>query len=139
MKIHIDEIPLSGVLELKESFLPETLNLDREDIKLVEPVRVSAGVVKGNNIVTVDLNVETAVRFTCSRCLEEFQKPFSRKIRLDFPVEKSKEIDITDNLREEIILDYPLKVLCRGDCRGLCFTCGQNLNEGGCDCIEHRA
>lgn len=134
MKIRIDEIPQPGVLELQENYLPEALNLDRKDIKIIEPIKVSAKAVKGNNVVSIDLTLETVVCFSCSRCLEEFKNPFSRKIRLDFSVGESKEIDLTDNLREEIILDYPLKVLCRSDCRGLCPACGQNLNLGGCDC-----
>ena len=36
--------------------------------------------------------------------------------------------------REEIILGYPVKFLCKIDCLGLCPKCGQNLNEKKCDC-----
>jgi len=34
----------------------------------------------------------------------------------------------------EVILDLPSKHLCKDDCKGICFKCGKNLNEGECDC-----
>ena len=43
-------------------------------------------------------------------------------------------IDLTDFLNEIILLNYPMTVLCRDDCEGLCPVCGQNLNEGRCSC-----
>ena len=48
--------------------------------------------------------------------------------------ERSRTIDLDQDIREEIILDYPIKPLCRPDCKGLCPRCGKNLNEGGCSC-----
>ena len=35
---------------------------------------------------------------------------------------------------EDIFLDLPAKFLCKEDCKGICFTCGKNLNEGQCSC-----
>jgi uncharacterized protein len=39
-------------------------------------------------------------------------------------------------LREEAILAIPMGALCRPDCAGLCPQCGQNWNEGPCDCEQ---
>jgi uncharacterized protein len=47
---------------------------------------------------------------------------------------RSRTIDLGPDIREEIILDYPVKPLCKPDCKGLCPTCGKNLNEGQCNC-----
>ena len=47
-----------------------------------------------------------------------------------------KPLDLTDDVREDILLSLPLKFLCQEDCRGLCPHCGQNLNEGTCSCQE---
>jgi|CXWL01.1.fsa_nt_gi uncharacterized protein len=44
------------------------------------------------------------------------------------------EVDFTPILESEIQLAIPMRVLCREDCRGLCPTCGANLNEGPCGC-----
>lgn len=44
------------------------------------------------------------------------------------------EVDLDAPLREEVLLALPIAHLCREDCKGLCASCGQNLNEGPCDC-----
>jgi len=43
-------------------------------------------------------------------------------------------LDLSEVLRQEVLVVLPLHVLCRENCRGLCPTCGQNLNESTCDC-----
>ena len=47
-------------------------------------------------------------------------------------------IDLTETIRELLILSEPMKVLCRPDCAGLCPQCGANLNEGACSCPTDR-
>jgi uncharacterized metal-binding protein YceD (DUF177 family) len=43
-------------------------------------------------------------------------------------------LDLRQPLREQILLTLPMHPLCRPDCKGLCSTCGHNLNEGPCNC-----
>ena len=135
MKIYIDQIPESGLV-LTESCDPSTLDLNRRDIRFTDPINISAQISKGINCLCVDLKIDATIHLDCSRCLEEFTVPKSLEIKLNFPIENkaSGVIDLTDNLREEIMLNYPLKPLCRSDCLGLCPTCGQNLNKGKCNC-----
>lgn len=47
-------------------------------------------------------------------------------------------LELVEMLREQIILATPMQSLCREACRGLCPTCGQDLNERRCDCPEER-
>lgn len=47
-------------------------------------------------------------------------------------------IDIADDVRQTVMLAVPLKLLCQEQCKGLCATCGKNLNEGPCSCKEER-
>lgn len=144
MKIYIDQIPEAG-LELTENCQPSSLDLNGADVKFTEPIKLSAQISKGINNISVKLEINATMHLNCSRCLEEFTVPLSKKTNLDFPIENrtasgptghrsGEEIDIADNLREEIILSYPFKPLCRSDCRGLCAICGQNLNKGKCNC-----
>ncbi len=49
-----------------------------------------------------------------------------------------KTIDLDPILREQVLLALPMRVVCVDDCKGLCATCGQNLNEAKCGC-EPRA
>ncbi len=50
-----------------------------------------------------------------------------------------KMLDLTPDIREDILITFPQKFLCRSDCPGLCAACGQNLNEGSCDCAANAA
>ncbi|MBN3037821.1 MAG: DUF177 domain-containing protein [Candidatus Omnitrophica bacterium] len=133
MKIYLDQIPEAG-LELNESCQPATLDLAREDISFSGPMELSAQITKEVSTIAVKLRIKGNMYLTCNRCLEEFSMTFYRELTLNFPIEKAKEIDLIDNVREEIILNYPLKPLCRQDCSGLCPVCGQNLNKGRCGC-----
>jgi uncharacterized protein len=54
---------------------------------------------------------------------------------LHYPLDSSTTfIDLNPDIREEVILDYPIKPLCSLLCKGLCLKCGNNKNEGGCNC-----
>ena len=74
------------------------------------------------------------MRLVCSRCLEDYERNFTKDVFLELPVPQEPVLDITDNIREEIILEYPVKSLCKEECKGLCPKCGKNLNEGMCGC-----
>ncbi|MDH5668523.1 MAG: DUF177 domain-containing protein [Nitrospira sp.] len=43
-------------------------------------------------------------------------------------------LELAPMVREQLILASPMHPLCTGDCRGLCMTCGKDLNEGPCQC-----
>ncbi|MDP2905278.1 MAG: DUF177 domain-containing protein [Candidatus Omnitrophota bacterium] len=47
-------------------------------------------------------------------------------------------IDLTEDIREGIMLDYPIKPLCKPDCSGLCPVCGADLNVHKCRCIAKK-
>ncbi len=133
MKIYIDQIPEAG-LELSETCEPATLDLGRTDIKFTEPFNLFAQVTKGGNNIAVQMQINATMHLNCGRCLGEFTLPVRKKIALNFTGGDKQVIDLTDNLREELILGYPLKPLCRSDCLGLCPICGKNLNKGKCKC-----
>ena len=45
-------------------------------------------------------------------------------------------LDVEQLVHNEILIHWPLRVLCREDCRGLCPVCGKDLNEGSCNCDQ---
>jgi uncharacterized protein len=134
VKFNINQIPLEG-LTLLEEFSPQILDLEIEPIKFHTPVKAKADISKITNVITVHLSLDGRMYSHCSRCLEEFDIELKKDIELNFPVDnKNPVIDLDPDIREEIILDYPIKPLCRTDCKGLCPKCGKNLNEGDCSC-----
>ena len=49
-----------------------------------------------------------------------------------------RTLDLDELLRSDILLELPYKYLCSEDCKGLCASCGKNLNEGPCGCNLHQ-
>jgi len=85
-------------------------------------------------IVTGSVGVDAS--FTCARCAVEFPK---RVEDHSFFCEKEVEnlhetLDLTDEVRETIILAFPNYPICGESCRGLCPRCGVNLNREKCGC-----
>ena len=52
--------------------------------------------------------------------------------------ERSNQIDLRPSVREQWLLNVPSYAVCREDCKGLCPTCGKDLNEGPCECPQAR-
>jgi uncharacterized protein len=94
--------------------------------------------------ILVQGELETGVLTECARCLAPVSYPVTFDIEelFSYPpststvysVEETGFLDLAPLVREEAILAVPMGVLCRPDCAGLCPQCGQNLNEGTCDC-----
>lgn len=88
---------------------------------------------------------ELTVPFCCDRCLKEvswlFSLQFSETVISPEAVVSEEEdcivgyqVDVDDLIRNEIFMNWPMKVLCRPDCKGICSICGKDLNEGTCGC-----
>ncbi len=153
-------INLSDVLSDQHKTVEETVPLTMDVIRLrsgdypvvsSEPVCVRVEHLKGKELlITADTSL--AVLIPCDRCLED--------VRHEFVLNCTKHVDLglsdaelTEGLDEsnfidgfhldvdrllfgEILSEWPEKVLCRADCKGLCRVCGRNLNTGTCECEE---
>lgn len=136
MKININNIPLEG-LTVEEKVSPSAFDLETDSVKFSGPIKIRAEVYKITNAVTVNLSLNGSILLNCSRCLREFNVALKKILRLNYQVDKSEPIiDLDQDIKEEIILDYPIKPLCNPDCKGLCPKCGQNLNEEKCSCTN---
>jgi uncharacterized protein len=134
MKINANQISAEGVSLIEEAN-PSELDLETEVIKFDGPVKITAGLFKITNTLTVNLGLDGAMQMTCSRCLAEFKVDLKKKLTFVYTVDKKDPvIDLGPQIREEIILDYPMKPLCAKNCKGICPKCGKNFNAGGCSC-----
>ncbi|MFH1201904.1 MAG: DUF177 domain-containing protein [Candidatus Omnitrophota bacterium] len=137
MRIEISSVPSVGQMSLEEKLLPENLDLDTPHIHFDQPIRVTHLVSKGKNSLSADSRLESGFTLTCCRCLKEISVPLSRRFKNNLHVDSSVQfVDTIDWIREEIMLNYPLKPLCKAECLGLCKICGVNLNERGCSCAS---
>ena len=113
------------------------LDLNDEYLKPFAGIRYALDVRRIGQELLVRGTLEQDFDAVCSRCGGDFDftvkvPNFMTSLEVD---EKSEFADLTDELRESIILHLPTYPVCREDCRGICPTCGKNLNEGDCSCV----
>ena len=126
-----------------------------DGVEAISPLTGPVKLNRTNRGILADAELATDVRLECSRCLEEVVVPIRTHITEEFyptvdlrsgllierpeggtgfMLNESHELDLTEPVRQSVLLELPMKPLCRADCAGLCVQCGQNLNEGGCGC-----
>ncbi len=116
-----------------------------------------AKLVLTNRSILITGRFRTAIECICSRCLEEFEHHMEFDLEEEFfptgaimnaplpPIDEEKNeerfiigedhiLDISEALRQNLFLNSPTKPVCQQECAGLCQKCGQNLNEGPCNC-----
>lgn len=98
-------------------------------------------------LVTGKFSADTPLE--CVRCLETFHQhlawemtelyAFSERSASDsgLLLPEDAHIDLQPLLREYALLEVPINPICRPDCKGLCPTCGQDLNLGDCGHHPH--
>lgn len=134
MKISLRELPEGRPEILEETIRPEDLDLEIGVMHFEAPIRVKAEAWKEKNDLTVQLNVSGRRRFTCSSCLDEFNNLFEKDLTLHYDIKGLETVTLDAEIRDEILLDHPIRVTCRPDCRGLCPACGANRNREQCSC-----
>lgn len=102
-----------------------------------------------NEEFTVSFKTDVKLKVLCSRCAEEMEyfvnQEFSSPICGKKPERDTEEyecfrkgkINLTELIREFVILSLPSQFLCKKGCAGLCFKCGTNLNHGACACEKN--
>lgn len=129
---------------------PEIVPLSSLDGK-IQMIRTADGVL-------VTGNLHSSLELICSRCAEPFSMPLRFQIEEEFrptidivtganlPIPTDDEqatridehhiIDLTEVIRQDMLLAIPPNPVCRSKCAGLCPICGKNWNEGPCDCKQ---
>ena len=93
--------------------------------------------------------VDVTLSIPCGRCLEEVptqicfdidkKLDINESVLVDDEMEENDyligfELDVDKLVYAEILVNWPMKVLCKEDCEGICKVCGANLNKGDCGC-----
>lgn len=116
-----------------------------EDIK-AKDVHGKLKLIKLEETILVQGDFESEVEVTCDRCLETFKKKITFSIDREFEINRLREneeeqfvdkygnIDISEPVREELIMAIPMRNICKDECKGICTDCGINLNKENCKC-----
>lgn len=138
-------LDLSDLLEVGNSrnYLKQLevdhINFRGKEIKIKDPIKIDLDVLKTDDSFVLTGELEVSLILECSRCLKEFVHPIEVEVSDELlieDIEDLKNVDIFPILVSDIILEIPIKPLHDEDCKGLCSFCGQDLNEGECDCEE---
>ena len=110
------------------------------------PVAISGKIVSRAGIVQSQLSCKVSYVGACDRCLKETVKNYTTEINRvivvsleneendDIAVVPDMQLNLEDFCYPDIVMSLPTKLLCREDCKGLCPTCGKDLNDGDCGC-----
>lgn len=138
-------------------FPPEALGAETDVYTLVTPASLVFDIHKDKQKFHLVGRVTTRLEMPCSRCLEPFTvdvdasfdlryQPLAedqhhpagenevKEDEFDTAFYENDEIDLGQLMEEQFLLSLPMKPLCSDDCKGLCATCGTNLNKGACNC-----
>ena len=131
MKIYANRIPEDG-LELEAAYDPAVLQMDRSGVHVAGPVQLHGRVTLEAKELFVSAELAYRLELACARCLAPVASEASKSLLLHYDTTQQMMVDITEEVRQEVMLEYPLTVLCRPECRGLCAVCGVNRNERVC-------
>lgn len=156
MKIDLTKIPPEGK-KINFKLPVEWWKADSGDDRIVgleQSLSTSMRIYPAGKKMVVEGLISTRLLLRCDRCLEYYGWDLSAEFRISvslYPFQGEGEVelheddlnlDFTDGnlldldqvIREQLMLQVPLKTLCTPECRGLCSQCGHNLNISTCSC-----
>ena len=145
---------LSKIIEVPDSALPFETKLDLHEMQfggcfpVQEPVAAKGEIKNTAGVLLLEGTLTTVLHGVCDRCAAAFEREVSYPVHCVLTTELENEdeadewtfllqddtADLDEILTTAFVLNMDSKLLCKPDCKGLCFRCGKNLNEGDCDC-----
>jgi uncharacterized protein len=142
--------------DLRTTFEDE-LDLNNDETQIIGPVVGEVRFQRTNQGILATGTLDATVRQQCVRCLDECDSslhlsfsdlymptievvsghPMPKFTEEDaFSIDAHHHLDLSEALRQQIILALPMQPLCSEDCQGLCPTCGINRNHATCACVD---
>jgi uncharacterized protein len=154
MRIELDKLEQTDG-SFAHVYEPEEIVLDEEHVRLTKQPEIEARMSRSGHEVRLRGRISARAEVDCDRCLTTVAIPVETKFDVAYVPEddyRSSEaaelqeedlslsvfdgetIDVDELVREQLLLALPSRALCGEQCKGLCPTCGANLNTNPCDC-----
>ena len=157
MRVNIGEL-LADRRAVRAVAFSERLESPAEDIALLEPVTGDLSLIGTGRTVCLTGRMHTVLHGVCGACLRQYQQPLEFAIDEEFgfarppaaesgrgdaglspedfvvPIGPDEEVDLSEVVRQQLLLALPIAPRCREGCRGLCPGCGADLNIASCGC-----
>lgn len=157
MIINVNKISNSGYA-LNDTIDIDSTHLLEDESFFLEGIDYQIFFKRQNQRVQAQGKIKTAISLVCVRCLEQFDlKINSRFDIILFPSEmvdqrstaldeeeleyifyENDQIDLEKILIEQVNLFVPFKPVCKAECKGICSSCGTNLNHSSCQCEQNK-
>ena len=154
MRIDVRELEI-GALILTGEIPAAGLKLDSSEVRVLGQIVVKLRAEKQAREIRVRGRFAVDVELPCARCLDPVKAPILTEFDQFYQSNKAHHltgeielrekdtevaffngdfIEVSDIVREQILLGLPMKPVCREDCKGLCPYCGKNRNVEACNC-----
>ena len=147
-------LELGKIIHHPGGVVPFSLEMDFSDLDFggsrpaSEPLKAQGQVRNEAGVLVLTATLDTMLHCVCDRCAASFDRPFHQELEAilvrELMDEKNEDdwtfllqgdaADLDDIITTGFVLNMDSKFLCSPDCKGLCGTCGKNLNEGPCGC-----
>lgn len=141
---------LASILHEPGGIVPFSFSMDFSTVEptAVNPVDIQGQVKNEAGVLILTATLETTLQCVCDRCTAEFTREYRKSVEAILVSElahqeneddwtfllQGSDADMDDIMNTAFLLNLDSKTLCSPDCKGLCGTCGKNLNEGPCGC-----
>lgn len=139
MRISLDKLT-DRELVIEEEVSARDWDMDGLGVKFTGDLFISCSFLKKERTLSVKTKVVMTRRIVCSRCLEPSEQEVTENLGFSYDLDGlGGYLDMDKDIREAILLNFPLQVLCDKECKGICPRCGVNLNKESCSCGDKRA
>ena len=145
---------LSKIIDCPGASVTFSTSVDLSDLcygvtyPVTEPVLAEGTVRNTAGVLMMTGDITTTIHGTCDRCANDFDRTIHFPIEVVLVTEMANEenedewvfplegdsADLDDIVRTVFVLNLDSKLLCKEDCKGICCSCGKNLNDGPCSC-----
>ena len=149
-------LSLTRIIHTPGGVVPFSFSLDFSQMDFggicpaTEPVHAEGQVRNEAGVLLLTGELSTTLHCVCDRCASPFLREYSQKVEAVLVTELAHEeneddwtfllqgddVDLDEIMSTAFVLNLDSKMLCSPDCKGLCASCGKNLNEGKCDCTK---
>ena len=156
MQFNVAQLLRSAAGASREYDLEEDITGIDKELDVVKPLQGKVKFLRTGDGILVTGHLQAEVNLPCRRCLAPVAVPVAIDLEEQFrpsidlltgqpvPLEDAEEkatrtdarhmLDLTEVVRQNLLLSLPMSALCSSQCRGLCPECGENLNERSCKC-----
>ncbi len=134
MKIKVEKIR-DKAIEIEEEIPASSWELDSSDIAFVDSIHLKCKFFRVGDEIVAETLVTTHRDVVCARCLQKTRQAVEQSFTKAYKDSEVGEcLEINEDIREDILLNFPMQALCSGDCKGVCSRCGLDLNHQECNC-----